>query len=260
MRDDSDLRRTLIGALEGSGRILLRGFGRTSFRLKGRANLITEVDRASEEQIVRRILRDFPDHDYITEERPPRRGGSEFLWIVDPLDGTTNYAHGYPAACVTIGLFHRGRPLLAGTLDPFRGELFFARKSRGCFINGRRARVSRTAKLEDSLLITGFPYDRAERSHFYVEYYRKFMTLSHDVRRSGSAALDMAWIAAGRADGYWEFNLSPWDVAAGLLLVEEAGGKVSDFSGSAWNSVEGLGKQTLATNGRVHSAMLKILR
>src|SRR6185369_12722674 len=135
------------------------------------------------ERILQTILRRFPDHDFITEERPPRHSGSDFLWVVDPLDGTTNYAHGYPAACVTIGLFHRQRPMLAATLDPFRGELFFARRGRGCRLNGRRCRVSSTARLEESLVITGFPYDRVERSRFYVEYYRKFMTRTHDVRR-----------------------------------------------------------------------------
>src|SRR5581483_10421463 len=136
----------------------------------------------------------------------------------------------------------------------------FARRGRGCRLNGRSCHVSRTARLAESLVITGFPYDRVEHSRFYVEYYRKFMTLTHDVRRSGSAALDMAWIAAGRADGYWEFNLSPWDVAAGWLLVEEAGGKVTDFRGKSWRDLERMGRQTLASNGRVHTAMLKVLR
>ncbi|MFA6004723.1 MAG: inositol monophosphatase family protein, partial [Elusimicrobiota bacterium] len=194
---------------------------------KGRANLLTQADQESQAAILGLIRRRFPDHDFYAEEKARKDTGAEFSWIIDPLDGTTNFAHGYPACCTSIALLRHGRPVWAGINDPFRGERFLAEAGRGARLNGRPIRVSKTRRVEDSLLITGFPYDRAQRSRIYTEFYRKFMIRCHDVRRSGSAALDLAWIAAGRADGFWEFKLSPWDVAAGLLLVREAGGKVT---------------------------------
>lgn len=260
MESTESLRRVLIGILRSAGKILRQNFGKAEIQYKGRANIVTQVNHASEEHIIRTILGKFPNHDFMAEERGAKRSGAEYLWIIDPLDGTINYAHGYPCACVTIGVIHKGQPLLGGTYDPFRDELFFAQRGRGAFLNGKRIHVSRTPKLDQSLLVSGFAYDRAQRSRFYVEFYRTFMVSSHDVRRSGSAGLDMAWIAAGRADGYWEFNLNPWDVAAGLLLVEEAGGKVTDFKGRPWTDPSQFGKETLATNGKIHAPMLKILR
>jgi myo-inositol-1(or 4)-monophosphatase len=259
MESTENLRRVLMAALRSSGQILRRHFGKAKISYKGKANLVTQVDRASERHILRIITRRFPNHAIMAEESGNRPSRSEYLWIIDPLDGTTNYAHGYPAACVNIGLLKRGIPLLGGTYDPFRDELFFAQRGRGAFLNGKRLHVSHTNKLNKSLLVTGFPYDRSRRSRFYVEFYRTFMTISHDVRRSGSAALDMAWIAAGRADAFWEFRLNPWDVAAGLLLVEEAGGKVTDFRGREWTDPIKFGRETLATNGKIQDAMLGIL-
>lgn len=260
MENIEHLRRFLTSVIRSAGDILRRDFGKAKIHYKGKANLVTQVDHASEEHLVRAILKRYPKHDFMAEERGARSSGSEYLWIIDPLDGTTNYAHGYPAACVTVGLLHKGRPLLGATYDPFREELFFAQRGRGAFLNGKRIHVSKTSRLDQSLLVSGFPYDRTKRSRFYVEFFRTFMTLSHDVRRSGSAALDMAWIAAGRADGYWEFQLNPWDVAVGLLLVEEAGGKVTDFEGRAWKDPAHFGKETLATNGKIQKSMLKIFR
>jgi myo-inositol-1(or 4)-monophosphatase len=254
----SSLRRTLLDALTEAGAHMRRNIGKARIRYKGRANLVTQVDTACEAKILRTILRRFPDHDYLTEERPPRRRGAEYVWIIDPLDGTTNYAHGYPACCVSIGVVRGGAPVAGGVFDPFRGELFFAQAGRGATLNGKKIRVSGPPKLEQSLLVTGFAYDRLERSRFYVDFYRRFMERSHDVRRSGTAALDMAWVAAGRAEGFWEFNLQPWDVAAGLLLVKEAGGKVTDFSGRDWTEPSVFGRETLATNGRIHAEMLKM--
>lgn len=253
-------RQALSEALNKAGDILKARFGRVRLRYKGRANIVTRADLESQRAILGVIRRLCPADDFYAEEKGARRTGAEFLWLIDPLDGTTNYAHGYPAACVSIGLVARGAPVLAGVHDPFRGERFTAERGRGAFLNGRRLRASRPARLEDSLLITGFPYDRAERSRFYVELYRRFMTRCHDVRRSGTAALDMAWIAAGRAEGFWELALSPWDVAAGALLVTEAGGTVTDFSGRPWKDPMLFGRETLATNGRVHAAMLQVIR
>jgi len=240
--------------------VLRRHFGRVSPRLKGRANLLTRADLESQRVILEIIRKGCPGHDYRAEEKGARDTGSDFLWLIDPLDGTTNYAHGYPACCVSIGLLHRGKPLLGGIYDPLREECFTAEAGRGSRLNGRPIRVSSARTLTNSLLITGFPYDRARRARFYLEFYRSFMVRSRDVRRSGSASLDMAWVAAGRADGFWEFKLKAWDVAAGLLLVQEAGGRVSDFSGRPWGKPETFGRQTLATNGRIHREMLRVLR
>ncbi len=256
-----DFKAALGRALDGAGRILLRHFGRVSVRYKGRADLLTQADLQSQAFIVGLLENRFPLHGIVAEEKHRRREDADYLWVIDPLDGTTNYAHGYPAACVSIALLFRGRPILAGVHDPFRDERFTAERGRGARLNGRPMRVSRALRLSESLLLTGFAYDRAERSRFYVEFYRRFMVKSHDVRRSGSASLDMAWIASGRADGYWEFSLNPWDVSAGSLLVEEAGGRVSDFSGQSWGiDWPRFGRETLATNGRIHREMLKILK
>lgn len=252
--------KVLATALKRAGRVLRKRFGKVAMGYKGRANLVTAADLESQEAVLETIRRAFPEHDYLAEESASKKTGAEFLWVVDPLDGTTNFAHGYPVGCVSIGLLRGGVPVLGGIYDPFRRERFTARRGRGARLNGRRIRVSPARAVSESLLVTGFPYDRAERSRFYVEFYRSFMTSCHDVRRSGSAALDLAWIAAGRADGFWEFNLSPWDVAAGALLVAEAGGTVTDFRGRPWRGLEDFGRQTLASNGRIHSEMLKTLK
>ena len=255
----SGAKAALLEALEAAGRIMLRRFRRTGYVLKGRANLVTAADLESQRTIRSLLARRFPRHGFIAEEKG-KRHRAEYTWIVDPLDGTTNYAHGYPVACVSIGLLRGEEAVLGGVHDPFRGETFAAERGRGARLNGRPMRVTKVAALEESLLVTGFPYDRAERADYYVRFYSRFMKRAHDIRRSGSAALDQAWVAAGRLDGFWEFKLAPWDVAAGKLLVEEAGGKVTDFKGRPWSRLEDYGRQTLATNGLLHPAMLRILR
>lgn len=247
-------------ALLDAGKILRRRFGKVGYRQKRRADLLTIADLESQKSILDAIRRNFPGDDYKAEEDEERVTGAEHLWIIDPLDGTTNYAHGYPMSCVSIGMLQDGAPRLGGVYDPFRDELFLAQKGKGAFLNGRRLRVSATPLMRDSLLITGFAYDRAERADYYLSQFKEFMTRCHDIRRSGSAALDMAWVAAGRADGFWEFELNPWDVAAGTLLVEEAGGKVTDFGGRPWKDWRAMGKRTAATNGRIHAQLLSILR
>lgn len=243
-----------------------RYFGRVSYELKGRANLLTEADLRSQKAVIAVIKKAFPGHAFLAEEEglagalsaPEQLKGP--LWIIDPIDGTTNYAHTFPVAAVSIGFLAGGQVLAGGVFDPFRNELFLAGRGSGAFLNGVRLKVSATPKLADALLVTGFPYDRAQKADFYCAFFSKFMRLAHDVRRMGSASLDLAWLAAGRTDGYWEFGLKPWDVAAGRLLVEEAGGKVTDFSGKPWEKPEDYGAQTLATNGRIHAAMLKRIR
>lgn len=253
-------RSVLNEALERSGKVLKKYTGHVTIRYKGRANLVTQADEQSQRTILDIITTKLPDHDYLAEESAQRRTGSDYLWVIDPLDGTTNYAHGYPAFCISIGLLHKGKPLIAGVYDPSRDECFTAEAGKGTLLNGKKIHVSKINKLNEALLVSGFAYDRAERSKFYVEFFRRFMIQCHDVRRSGTAALDMAWVAAGRVDGFWEFKLAPWDVAAGLLLVKEAGGAVTDFDGKTWSGLETFGRQTLATNGRVHKEMLGVLK
>jgi myo-inositol-1(or 4)-monophosphatase len=250
------LRSTILRA----GKVLTRRFGKVTYKQKRRADLLTIADLESQRTILDAIRKSFPQDDYKAEEDEVKLTGAEHLWIIDPLDGTTNYAHSYPAACVSIGVLKKGKAFLAGIYDPFRKELFLAQAGKGTTLNGKRLGVSKTDRIKNSLLITGFAYDRAENADYYLSFFKDFMTRSHDIRRSGSAALDLAWIAAGRADGFWEFKLNPWDVAAGMLLVEEAGGRVTDFNGKSWSDWREMGKETLATNGLVHQEMLSILK
>ncbi len=246
-------------ALAG-GRVLKAKFGKVGYRLKGRANLLTEADLASEKAVKAAIRRAFPGDGFMAEESPLEETPNGRLWIIDPLDGTTNYAHGFPAAAVSVAFAEKGRVRAGGVYDPFKDELFLAAEGRGASVNGRRLAVTRTAALENALLVTGFPYDRAERAAFYCRFFAEFMKISHDVRRMGAASLDLCWLAAGRTDGYWEFGLKPWDVAAGGLILREAGGRTTDFAGRQWRLGPGTGSETLATNGRLHAPMLKMLR
>ena len=250
----------LKAALLAGGKILADKFRKVSYKLKGRANLLTEADLASQEKVIGLIRKAFPEDGFMAEESAAEERPNGRLWIIDPLDGTTNYAHGFPAAAVSIGFSEKGVVKAGGVYDPFRKELFLAELGRGAFLNGSRLDVSSVPAVSKALLVTGFAYDRAERAEFYCGFFAEFMKLSHDVRRMGSASLDMCWLAAGRTDGYWEFGLKPWDVAAGKLIVEEAGGKITDFSGKPWAVNGAMGAETLATNGRIHAPMLKIIQ
>lgn len=255
-------RRVLFLALRRAGGLLVRNFDRPrTITYKGSPiNLLTEVDQAAD-CIVRQTIRTtFPDHDLLTEESAATAKGSPFKWIVDPLDGTTNYAHHYPQACVSIGLEYRGIVILGGVFDPFRDELFWAEKGEGAWMirakRQRRIHVSAVRRLSESLLLTGFPYDRRERIDLYLSYVKAFMAHIQGIRRAGAAALDLCWVACGRVDGYWEWRLKPWDVAAGSLIVREAGGRISDFSGRMFSTY---GEQTLASNNRIHREMLSVM-
>lgn len=255
------LRDVLVRALKAAGREMRRGFLKAKVSYKSRANPVTEADLAAEQAILDVVLRRFPDHDFLTEERAPRASGSDYVWVVDPIDGTVNYAHGFPHSCASVAVVRRGVTLAGGVYDPFRDELFLAERGRGATLNGRPLKVGKAARLGDALLLTGFAYDRHLKAAKYAGYVRKFLKTAQDLRRSGSAALDLAWVAAGRVDGYWEFTLNPWDVAAGKLLVEEAGGRVTDFSNRPWPAdPRAWGAQTLASNGKIHRAMLSVLR
>jgi myo-inositol-1(or 4)-monophosphatase len=258
------LRQTLFVALRQAGARIRKNFDkpiRVSFKNGSRINLVTATDKAADHIIRRFILKNFPSHDLLTEESVPTSKGSDYKWIIDPLDGTTNYAHHFPQVGVSIGLEHQGTILLGGVYDPFRDELFWAEKGRGAWLihDGRQKRitVSPTRRLEQSLLLTGFPYDRRERIDLYLRYVKTFMQRIQGIRRAGAAALDLCWVACGRVDGYWEWRLKPWDVAAGCLIVEEAGGTLSNFSGKRFSVY---GEQTLATNGRIHRSMIVEMR
>jgi myo-inositol-1(or 4)-monophosphatase len=242
-----------------AGALLMHHFHQhLKIEYKGEADLVTAADRAAEKLIRERITQKWPDHDVLGEEQGLNDQGSEYRWYVDPLDGTTNFAHGYPVFCVSMALERRGAreetQRVAGVIyDPTRDELFSAEQGRGAHLNGEKIHVSKTASLKESLLATGFPsHKRHKNPNIY--FYHQITLHSHGVRRAGSAALDLCNVAAGRFDGFWEFNLNPWDTAAGVLIVQEAGGKVTRFDGSPF---ELNSRETLASNGLIHDALMQ---
>jgi len=232
---------------------------------KGDVDLVTVADRTAEKLIRGRLGEAFPEHGIYGEEGTQDRMEREFRWYVDPLDGTTNFAHGFPQFCVSLGLEQRPADLKSGqdgTLvaaviyDPLRDELFTAERGRGAELNGKPLRVSRTAELAESLVSTGFPSRKRHLSP-NIHFYQEFTLRSHGVRRAGSAALDLAYVAAGRMEAFWEFNLNPWDTAAGILLVKEAGGRVTDFSGAHFRLDS---REILASNGLIHEELVKLFQ
>lgn len=244
-----------------AGKILLEKFGRKiSINDKSDKNIVTEADLASEKYIVEQIKNTFPRHAILAEESGQtlvEGAASEYQWIIDPLDGTTNFAHGYPCFCVSIGLEKIGAGIVIGAIyDPTRDEMFAAERGQGATLNGRQIRVSEVDDLNRALLVTGFPYDVRKRERF-VELFGKFVLNAQAVRRDGSAAIDLAYIACGRFDGFWEEGLNAWDTAAGSLLVEEAGGRMTHYDGTSFNPHKPL---MVASNGTVHESMLKILQ
>ncbi|GAC1669361.1 MAG: inositol monophosphatase family protein [Candidatus Acidiferrum sp.] len=235
-----------------AGRIVREEFAHPqTISYKGDVDIVTQADKRSEQAIVAKLTKYFPEHTIAAEEGGGHEGASEFCWHVDPLDGTTNFAHGYPCFCVSIALAERDTLLAAAIYNPISDELFAAGRGQGATLNGKGIRVSRIASLGTSLLCTGFPVRNREHSP-NLEYYGEFTLRSHGVRRDGSAALDLASVAAGRFEGFWEFGLKKWDTAAGVLLVEEAGGKVTDFDGRPYSLG---GRVILASNGFIHEEM-----
>jgi len=222
---------------------------------KGEIDLVTEVDRACESAILDLVRSRFPEHDIVTEETLLARTGSRYLWFVDPLDGTTNFAHGYPLFCASVALTVDGQIVAGAVYDPIKEELFTAERGAGAHLNGRRLHVSSSRDLLRSLLVTGFPYDLRRRLESSLRLFNRFMGVARAIRRDGAAALDLCYLAAGRVDGFWEERLQPWDVMAGKLMVEEAGGRVSRFDGSPL-MLEA--DEVLATNGALHDAMLEV--
>jgi myo-inositol-1(or 4)-monophosphatase len=257
-----------------AGALLMHYFQKhIKIEYKGDADLVTAADRASETLIRERIQQQFPGHDVLGEEQGLNDQGSDYRWYVDPLDGTTNFAHGYPVFCVSMALEHRelehrelehqksehresqkpARRIAGVVYDPTRDELFSAEQGGGAHLNGAAIHVSQAAQLKESLLATGFPSHKRHKNP-NIHFYHQITLRTHGVRRAGSAALDLCNVASGRFDGFWEFNLNPWDTAAGALIVEEAGGKVSRFDGSPFTIDS---SETLASNGLIHPALVK---
>ena len=240
-----------------AGALLLHYFHqKLKIEYKGEADLVTAADRASEKLIRERVAQQFPTHDVLGEEQGLNDRGSEYRWYVDPLDGTTNFAHGYPVFCVSLALEHRSASsaerIAAVVYDPTRDELFTAERGKGAQLNGQPIQVSKIANLKECLVATGFPSHKRHKNP-NIFFYHQITLHTHGVRRAGSAALDLCCVACGRYDGFWEFNLNPWDTAAGVLIVEEAGGKVSRFDGSPFQLDS---RETLASNGLVHDALI----
>lgn len=256
--DPATLLRTAVRACRAAGALQRAAFGRAGrVEHKGEIDLVTEVDRRSEEAILAIVRRRFPRHAVLAEESGESGGGGEHLWIVDPLDGTTNFSRGFPFFCVSVAVARRGRVIVGAVLQPLLGELFTAVRGAGAFLNGRRIGVSRRRLLDQAFLATGFPYDIRRGGDDNLGHFARFATRCLAVRRAGAAALDLAYTAAGRFDGFWELRLRPWDIAAGALLVEEAGGRVTGLDGRRWTLPE---RDVVASNGPLHGAMLRVLR
>ena len=242
-----------------AGNLLVQRLGTAKVSIKGDINLVTEADIAAENLIIDRIRSHYPQHGILAEESGEAvlvgRKRSEWKWIIDPLDGTTNYAHGYPCFCVSIGLERSGVLEVGVVYDPMRNEMFAAERGNGATLNDRQIRVSSVEELSQAMLCTGFPYNVRERPDF-ARGFTNFTMNAQAVRRDGSAALDLAYVACGRFDGFWEDGLSPWDMAAGALLITEARGRITTFKDEPLDIYN---EQVLATNGLIHEAMMRVL-
>lgn len=248
---------TAVAAALAAGRLQRSRFASDfSVDLKGAKDLVTELDTASEALIVEMLLDRFPGHGILAEEGQYPPGDGLHTWIIDPIDGTTNFAHGYPWFCSSIALEREGQLEVGVIYNPISDELFTATQGGGAFLNGRRLHVSRRSPLASSLLATGFPYDCATDPENNFDNFIRFQKAARGIRRAGAAALDLAWLAAGRLDGFWEVKLKPWDVAAGTLLIQEAGGTVTSFDGSPYTVRN---HRILASNGLIHPEMIAML-
>lgn len=254
------LKQVLLEATRESGKIIQHYFQGTFTvdNKEGINNLVTEVDTLSEKKIIEIIKANFPDHSIISEEVGELMLDSPYQWIIDPIDGTVNFAHGIPICCVSIALKHKDDLLLGAVYNPMMNELFFAEKGKGATLNDKPISVSQKTDFRKACLVTGFPYKWPDNIRVHpVKIFERFILEGLPVRRLGSAAIDLCWVACGRFDGFWEYNLSSWDIAAGYLIVQEAGGKITNFNGDAYSVYD---KETLATNGRIHDEMLELIR
>ncbi len=240
-----------------SGLFIKKSIGKIkTISYKGRINIVTDIDKKAEDIIIRKIKKCFPRHDILSEESPPINTGSPYKWIIDPLDGTTNFVHSFPFFCVSIALEESGKIILGVIYDPMRDELFYAEHKKGAYCNKKRIHVSRKNRLYDSFLATGFAYGIKKAKNTNILNFKNFLMRCLAIRRAGSAALDLAYVACGRFDGFWELDLHPWDSAAGCLIVREAGGRITKFDGKPHSHYD---KEILATNGLIHSQMVEIL-
>jgi myo-inositol-1(or 4)-monophosphatase len=249
------LKNTLKKAALEAGQLMKARFN-SGFRVDnkdGVNDLVTEVDHASEKLIMDIIRNEFPDHFILSEEVGEIKMDSAYKWIIDPIDGTVNYANGIPICCVSIGIEHEGKMIMGAVFNPFIDEFFFAEKGAGAFLNEQRIRVSDKDTVSHSCLVTGFPYTYLDLPNGPLEVFGRFIRKGIPVRRLGSAAIDLCWVAAGRFDGFYEHKLNAWDSAAGFLLVEEAGGKVTDFEGNYYSPYQ---PHIVATNGKIHDELL----
>lgn len=239
-----------------SGLLIKRSVGKTGrISYKGIDNIVTDVDKRCEDIIIKKILSRFPGHSILSEESRPIDSQSIYKWIIDPIDGTTNFAHSFPFFCVSIALEKNGEVVMGVVYDPMRDELFYAQKGYGAYLNNRKIRVSKIKKLSGSFLATGFSYGKEGKVRNLTNF-KNFLIQSLAVRRAGSAALDLCYVACGRFDGFWELGLHPWDSAAGMLIVTEAKGRVTKFDGLPFSPYE---KEILATNSSIHNEMVKVL-
>lgn len=253
------VKQTLIQATKEAGAIIQQYFQGTFFikNKEGINNLVTEVDMLAEARIVEIIKRKFPDHTIISEEVASEDNNSDYKWIIDPIDGTVNFAHGIPICCVSIGFSHKDILQFGAVYNPMLNELFFAEKGQGASLNGIPISVSTKSDFRKACLVTGFPYKWPDNNEHPIKVFERFVMQGLPVRRLGSAAIDLCWVACGRFDGFWEYNLNPWDLAAGYLIVEEAGGKITNFEGDPYSVFD---KQTLATNGLIHDEMIRLIK
>ncbi len=257
MEELNRITETAASAAREAGKYALRridDLGKIEHK-EGFNNLVTDVDRTCEEIIIGRINKAFPSHSILAEESGEHASGGVFKWVIDPLDGTTNYTHGFPFFCMSIGVMSGGSIIVGVVYDPTRDELFTAEQGKGAFLNGNRIKVSRSEAVQDSLIATGFAYN-VEGKIANVDRFKVMLQKAQAVRRAGSAVIDLCYVACGRFDGFWESGLAPWDTAAGLLIVKEAGGTVTTLKGDRFDIFK---KEILATNGRIHKEMLNLL-
>ena len=266
----ADLLKTALKAARAAGELIYSNFGKVqhiSYKGGSPVNLVTKVDRLSEKNILSILKKKYPDHLFIAEESTPCKGegrcpgnetisSSQICWYIDPLDGTSNFAHGYPFFCTSIAAA-MGEDVLVGVVyDPIANELFYAEKGKGAYLNKKRIHVSKVTDIQKAFLGTGFPYDRTEKAEKYIIAFKNFVKRALGVRRDGAAALDLAYAAMGRFDGFWELKLHTWDVAAGTLLIQEAGGKLTDFKGNPHSLFN---HQVVTSNGLLHQKILEVL-
>ena len=255
---DKKVIETGILAVKKGGDILRQGFGKVeNISFKGEIDLVTEIDHLSEDKIICFLKENLPDYDILAEEGGGYDSGSACRWILDPLDGTTNYAHGYPCFCVSLALEYDRKIVWGAVYDPIREELFSAEKGKGAFLNNERINVSSTAMLDRAMLCTGFPYDVRESADDILNFLEGFLKTAQAIRRDGSAALDLCYVAMGRFDGFWEMRLKPWDIAAGALIVQEAGGSATGLDNDLLDLKRG---DVLASNLLIHDEMINVIR